>query len=89
MQSQTTSRFRKCFNSLPQYLQDKTRKAFKLWLQDQNHTSLHFKKVHSVEPIYSVRIDLNYRALGVKEGDVLIWFWVGTHEEYNKLLSEL
>lgn len=88
MQSQTTSRFRRCFNFLPQSIQDKTKKAFRLWLQDPNHPSLHFKKIHSIDPVYSVRIDLNYRALGVREGNVLVWFWVGTHEEYNKLLSE-
>lgn len=89
MHSQTTSRFRKCFDVLPQAIQDKARKAFRLWLQDHNHASLHFKKIHASDPIYSVRIDLNYRALGIKDEDILIWFWIGTHAEYNNLIAAL
>lgn len=89
MLSQTTSRFWKSFDVLPLVIQEKTRKAFKLWSEDSNHPSLHFKKIHSTDPIYSVRIDLQHRALGVKEGNTLVWFWIGTHEAYNNLVSEL
>ncbi len=88
MQSQTTSRFWKSFNALPPAVQDKVRKAFKLWSENSGHPSLHFKKIHSIDPIYSVRIDLQYRALGIKDENTLVWFWVGTHEEYNTLIYE-
>ncbi len=40
-------------------------------------------------PIYSVRIDLDWRALGVLKQGVVIWFWIGPHSEYEKLLSKL
>jgi hypothetical protein len=23
-------------------------------------------------------------AVGLREGDVVAWFWIGTHEEYNR-----
>ncbi len=48
--------------------------------------SLEFKQVHPTHPIYSVRVGLNWRALGVVEGDVILWFWIGPHSEYNTLL---
>lgn len=89
MQSQTTSRFWKSYNALPAAVQEKARRAFKLWMENFNHPSLHFKKIHPVDPVYSVRIDLQYRALGIKDENTVIWFWIGTHEEYNKLISEL
>ncbi len=47
---------------------------------------LHFKKLHPNE-IYSVRITISYRALAVKEADTYIWFWIGSHAEYDKMLS--
>jgi hypothetical protein len=51
--------------------------------------SLRFKKVHPRLPIYSVRVDLNWRAVGVLEGETVLWFWVGPHSEYEALLKAL
>ena len=48
-----------------------------------------FKLVHTSRPIYSVRIGLAYRALGVRDGDEIIWFWIGSHTDYDRLLREL
>jgi hypothetical protein len=45
--------------------------------------------VHNIEPVYSVRITLNYRAVGVLSGDEIVWFWVGKHDEYETLLRNL
>jgi len=49
---------------------------------------LRFKKVHNKLPIYSVRVDLDWRAVDVMEGDVVLWFWIGPHDEYEKLLPQ-
>ncbi len=40
----------------------------------------------STEPIYSVRISRGYRALGLRDGDLVTWFWIGSHADYDKLL---
>jgi hypothetical protein len=45
--------------------------------------------VHASEPIYSVRIALDYRALGFLESGEIIWFWIGTHAGYERLLADL
>lgn len=89
MESHTTARFWKSFDVLPKEVQEKTNRAFKIWSENQNHPSLHFKQVHEIEPIYSVRIGLYHRALGVKEENKVILFWIGTHEEYNNMISHL
>jgi hypothetical protein len=52
--------------------------------QDPYHPSLHFKKVGR---FWSVRVGLHYRALAVEEGSDVVWFWFGTHAEYDKLLG--
>jgi hypothetical protein len=50
---------------------------------------LRFKKVHPKLPIYSARINKDYRAVGQLEDDTVIWFWVGSHAEYDLLLEQL
>jgi hypothetical protein len=67
----------------------KIRAAYALWSANHEHPSLRFKKVHDTQPIYSVRIDLDWRALSVLHGDAMIWFWVGSHGDYERLLKNL
>jgi hypothetical protein len=50
---------------------------------------LRFKRVRPTEPIYSVRISQDYRALGVSEDDTMIRFWIGSHADYDDLISRL
>ncbi len=88
MKSSITYQFRTSFANLPEQVQQKTRSAYRQFKQDPNHPSLRFKKVHPELPIYSARIDKSYRAVGQLDGDTVIWFWVGSHADYDKLLSQ-
>ncbi len=87
--SHTTKRFRKIFRELPSEIQEQAREAFKQFQSDPFYPSLHFKRVHSTEPIYSVRINIDYRAVGKQTGKEIIWFWIGSHDDYKKLLSRM
>lgn len=89
MKSRTTAQFRKMFADLPDSIQEQTRKAYQQFKQDPSYPSLRFKKVHSKLPIYSARINRNYRSVGQLEDDTVIWFWVGSHAEYDLLLDRL
>ncbi len=89
MKSRTTIEFRKLFADLPEQVRDQTRAAYRQFKQNPSHPSLRFKKVHSELPIYSARINQNYRAVGQLDGDTAIWFWVGSHAEYDKFLGQL
>ena len=79
MRSHTTERFRKALEALPAQVQRQAKKAFEKWQRNPYHPSLRFKKIHSDKAIYSVRISLDYRALGVREKGQMIWFWIGSH----------
>jgi len=87
MNSRTTRAFRKHFDSLPPDVRDQAKKAFRLWQQDASHPGLHFKRLHSSEQIYSVRVSGGYRALGLLDGDTVTWFWVGSHTAYERLIK--
>jgi len=70
-------------------VQTKAQRAYSLWAKDPAHPSLRFKKVHRSLPIYAVRIDLDWRAVGVLQEGTMVWFWIGPHAEYEKLLAKL
>ena len=89
MISHLTEEFRECFRKLPERIQKTARKNYELWRQDPSHPSLEFKKVHTKRPIYSVRVGIGWRALGIREGDTILWFWIGSHSAYDKLIDQL
>ena len=89
MLSHTTARFREAYEKLPPDVQRSAKHAFALWQNNPFHKSLRFKQIHSVQPIYSVRVGLYYRALGIKENDTMIWFWIGTHADYDGMIQKL
>jgi len=60
-----------------------------LFVKDPYYPSLHFKRIHSTRPIFSVRISIDYRAVGIVEGNEITWFWIGLHAEYDNLLKRL
>lgn len=86
MRSKTTSQFRKQFAALPTEVQRQSRAAYRRFRQDPYHQSLRFKRVHTDAPLYSVRISKGYRAVGQREGDLVVWFWIGSHADYDNLL---
>ncbi|MDV3000151.1 MAG: hypothetical protein N5P05_001757 [Chroococcopsis gigantea SAG 12.99] len=77
------------FANLPQQVQEQTLKAYRQFKQDPYYPGLRFKKVHPRLAIYSVRINRYYRAVGQLDEDAVIWFWVGSHAEYDMLLGQL
>ena len=88
MNSHTTRRFRQLFAQLPEAVQRQAREAYSRFRQDPFHPSLRFRRVHPTRPIYSVRISLAYRSLGVQEGDEIVWFWIGSHADYDKMVRQ-
>jgi mRNA-degrading endonuclease RelE of RelBE toxin-antitoxin system len=89
VKSRTTAQFRKMYADLPKQVQEQTRKAYQQFKQDPSYPSLRFKKIHPTLPIYSARINKNYRAVGQLEKDTAIWFWIGSHAEYDMLIEQL
>ena len=87
--SQTTKRFRGLFARLPADVQQTALKAYRLWRSNPRHASLHFKQVHSVRPIFSVRVGIGHRAVGIRNGQLMIWYWIGSHADYDKILQTL
>lgn len=73
-----------CYERLPASIRDLADKNFELLKANPNHPSLHLKKV---DKYWSVRVGKKYRALAVEVSEGLVWFWIGTHTEYDKLVG--
>ncbi len=82
MRSKTDRQFRGHFAKLPPDVQQRAHAAFQLWIRDPFDRKLKFKRLQHSEPLYSVRIGKRWRALGLWEGDVIVWIWIGPHDEY-------
>lgn len=89
MNSKTTDRFWKCHLKLPIEIKKLSKNAYKLFLTNPYHPSLHFKSVHSTRPVFSIRITKDYRALGLLNNNDIIWFWIGSHSDYDNLVRQL
>ncbi len=89
MNSRTTRRFSELFSSLPAHVQQQAREAYRLFRQDPSHPGLHFKQVHPDPPLYSARVGMSYRAVGVRDGSTIVWYWIGSHAAYDRLLAQV
>ena len=74
----------RCYNVLPEPVRKLADRSFELPKSDPNHPSLHLKKVGRY---WSVRVGLRHRAVAVEAADGLVWFWVGTHAEYDQFIG--
>jgi len=73
-----------CCDALPSNAQALADKPFALMKSNPRHPSLHFKRVGRFS---SARVGAHYRALGVDTPDGLLWFWIGTHAEYDRTVA--
>ena len=73
-----------CYRALPASVQDLADKSFVLLKGDSRHPSLHFRKVGRY---WSARVGLHHRAVAVEAPDGLVWFWIGAHAEYDRLVG--
>jgi hypothetical protein len=80
-----TAAFWATYDALPEHIRQNADRNFALLKTSPEHPSLHFKQVGR---FWSVRIGLSWRALGIQDGEHLVWFWIGSHAEYDRLLSK-
>lgn len=78
-------KFWKCYDDLPTGIRDLADKNFALLKENRLHPSLHFKRIGT---LWSARVGLKYRALGLAKNEDVVWFWIGTHAQYDRLIED-
>ncbi|HUE74366.1 MAG TPA: hypothetical protein VMP01_26020 [Pirellulaceae bacterium] len=85
MKHRATPRFWSLYRQLPEHIRQLADRDYQLLCADPRHPSLHFKKFGE---LWSVRVGLHYRALAVEDGEELLWVWIGTHAEYDRIVRQ-
>jgi hypothetical protein len=73
------------YRTLPGEVRELADKCFVLLRSDPSHPSLRFKKIGHV---WSARVGLRYRALARQRSEGFVWFWIGAHDEYERLIAK-
>jgi len=73
-----------CYRALPPSVRGLADAAYERLKSNPRHPSLHLKKIGR---LWSVRVGTRHRALAVESDDGLVWFWIGTHADYDRLLA--
>ena len=76
--------FWEAYQNLPKTIQELADKNYQLLKANPDHPSLHFKRIRAY---FSVRVGIQYRALGIEVKEGVLWFWIGSHADYDKLLA--
>ena len=88
MKSRVTPTFRKLLRALPNDVKRQAQAAYRQFERDPYHVSLQFKPVNSRKTLYSARVGKHYRVIGLRErDDLIVWGWIGSHADYDKLLK--
>jgi mRNA-degrading endonuclease RelE of RelBE toxin-antitoxin system len=80
----TVPSFWESYNKLPDEIKKIADKNFEFLKKNPNHPSLHLKKVNKY---WSVRVGNRYRALAVEIAEGLLWFWIGSHSQYDNFFK--
>ncbi|MCQ4631119.1 hypothetical protein GB927_013785 [Shinella sp. CPCC 100929] len=86
MKHHATNAFWTCYEALPSHIREQADRNFALLKANPAHPSLQLK---SVGRFWSARVGISWRALAVRDSDTetLIWFWIGSHAEYDRLVG--
>jgi len=82
--SRATPHFWELYGQLPSPIRTAARQAYQKFRQDPTNPSLHLERLRFERRAWSVRVTLNYRAVALREGDLWIWVWIGSHQEFDR-----
>jgi hypothetical protein len=88
MKSKRTKLFKKLYDKLSDEIKNNAIKQYKLFKQNPNHPSLRTKMLGSTKndtiKVFEVSIGMGYRATYFIEQNIYVWFWIGTHDSFDK-----
>lgn len=87
VKSVATQRFWRLFQALPSDIQKLAVRNYRLWQQNPHHPSLHFRRLQGSDDRFTIRVGDHYRALGKMVGEEMIWVWIGSHADYDRLVG--
>jgi plasmid maintenance system killer protein len=87
LNSFTRPSFWRAYEKLDPRVREAARRAFRLFQANPYHPSLRFKALGGYEQVWSARVNEQYRAVGERSGDQIVWVWIGSHNDFDKLFG--
>ncbi len=87
MISKTKRSFWSCFEALEPETQKLAAAAYKKFQRNPGHPSVRFKKLQGLKSIWTVRVTEDVRAAGIRDGETIVWFWIGPHKEFDRMFG--
>lgn len=87
MNSQTVPRFWQLYRKLSKEVRRQAREAYLHFATNPAHPGLHFHRLRGHPDVWSVRVTLEVRAVGLVEGDTITWFWIGSHRDFDRTFA--
>lgn len=76
------------FADLPEDVRVLAEQNYNLWKDNPKNPGLRFKQIHPDLPIFSFRVGLKNRTVGVETRDgKVVWFWVGSFDTFQKQIG--
>ena len=72
------------YEKLPPEIRELAEKNFELLKENYRHPSLQLKRI---EELWSARVGMHYRAIGIDAPDGIQWIWIGSHADYDKFIA--
>jgi hypothetical protein len=85
MKSRTLPVFWKLYRQLPASVRKEARAAYQQFTDNPRHPGLHFHRLFNDARYWSVRVTRGFRAVGIVDGDVITWIWIGDHDEFDRM----
>ncbi len=85
-----TREFSYLAGGLPERIRKALGKAIRIWSENPTHPSLRLhqlkdtKKGRHLPTSFTVSINMQYRAIYVMDGPTAVWYWIGTHAQYDR-----
>jgi mRNA-degrading endonuclease RelE of RelBE toxin-antitoxin system len=86
VKSVRTKKFKELFAKLPEDVQKQAKEAYRIFEDDPFHPGLNFECINKKKSWWSARVNDKYRAVGIRKGDTIVWFFIGTHTRYDRFL---
>jgi hypothetical protein len=85
MNSRTDPNFWRLYRLLPVSIRKAARAAYRRFLSNPQHPGLQFHRLTHDPRLWSVRVTKSYRAVALRQGNTITWFWIGDHDEFDRL----
>lgn len=84
MNSRGTDEFWRLYYALPKDVREAAREAYRKFAENPAHPSLRVERLRADPRAWSVRITRDYRAVALRRGDDWLWFWIGSHQDFDR-----